>query len=87
MEVLIATANNGLPYVEVSMSFIHNHNFLIYFTVTRYQKASFIIPPAGNNIINNKIGGNMFRNAKANLFLSLVPYLINSVPINGKIKL
>jgi len=27
MKVLIVAANNGLPYVGVCMSYIHNHNF------------------------------------------------------------
>jgi len=27
MITLIVTAHNGLPYIEVCMSYIHNHNF------------------------------------------------------------
>ena len=43
MEVLIVTANNGLPYVEVCMSYIHNHNFSIYFTLPALKKRVLII--------------------------------------------
>lgn len=40
MGVSIVTANDGLPYVAVYMSHIHNHKFLI----TRFQKASSYQP-------------------------------------------
>ena len=43
MEVLIATANNGLPYVEVCMSYIHNNNFSVYFTLPVLKKRVLII--------------------------------------------
>ena len=43
MKVLIVTANNGLPYVEVCMSSIHNHNFSIYFTLSALTKRVLII--------------------------------------------
>ena len=37
---LIITANNGLPYVEVCMSSIHNNKFFSLLHFTRSQKAS-----------------------------------------------
>jgi len=43
VEGLIVTANNGLPYVEVCMSSIHNHNFSIYFTLLALKKQVLII--------------------------------------------
>jgi hypothetical protein len=43
MEVLIVTPNNGLSYVETCMSSIHNHKFLIYFTLPALKKQFLII--------------------------------------------
>jgi hypothetical protein len=40
MKVLIVTANNGFPYVEVCMSSIHKNNFISLLYFTRSQKAS-----------------------------------------------
>jgi len=43
MKTLIVTANNGLLYVEVCMSSIHNHNFSICFTLPALKKRVLII--------------------------------------------
>jgi len=43
MKVLIVTANNGFPYVEVCMSSIHNNNFSVYFTLPALKKRVLII--------------------------------------------
>ena len=43
MAVLIVAANNGLPYIELCMSYIHNHNFSIYFTLPALKKRVLII--------------------------------------------
>jgi len=43
MKVLIVTANNGLPYVEVCTSSIHNHNFSIIFILLAVKKQVLII--------------------------------------------
>ena len=43
VEVLIVTANNGLPYVEVCTSSIHNHNFSIIFILLALKKQVLII--------------------------------------------
>jgi hypothetical protein len=37
------SASSGFPYVEVCMSFIHNHNFSIYFTLPSLKKRVLII--------------------------------------------
>ena len=52
MKVLIVTANNGLPYVEVCMSSIHNHNFSIYFNLPALKKRVLIIKPQQMLIID-----------------------------------
>jgi hypothetical protein len=43
IEDLIVPANNGLPYVELCMSSIHNQNFSIYFTLPALKKRVLII--------------------------------------------
>ena len=48
MKTLIVTANNGLPYVEVCMSSMHNHNFSIYFTLFALKNRVLINPGPGS---------------------------------------
>jgi len=44
---VIVTTNNGLPYVEVCMSSIHNHNFSIYSNLPALKKRVLIISYKG----------------------------------------
>jgi hypothetical protein len=50
IEVLIVSANNGLPYVELCMSSIHNQNFSIYFTLPALKKRVLIISSTINTL-------------------------------------
>jgi hypothetical protein len=44
MKALIVAANNRVPYVEVCMSSIHNHNFSIYLSLPALKKRVLSAP-------------------------------------------